>query len=360
MNIPATELKKSLRPLSPVRTESYQVGEHGLFAGDTDTWVYVESPLSGLGGCFSINGKKLSQVVSRMSGQIGIEKEDKKLVLKSAKARIDLEVQNIKSLKIPDTVNMVTATSLPDFKKALSLAAGSASPNKSAAYGGVVQVQSLALGIEDTHPQGYRIVGTDGAVLTVVTVNHMAGFEFKFLLNLAGASIVQIMDGEVVSIGESDKHVWFKSGAVTLFASKPVQIYPNFDKILVVEPKLRFSFKTEEWLSALRTVEPLIDDVDQGGVGVQISDGVVQFKNTGVGSSGQDEAPYEQVLPDPLFESPVKVSGLRVNAKHLAQFLSRSSGEAILNMTEKNNPIKLESGNVMTLVMPMLGKKETK
>src|ERR1700677_4912163 len=172
MNINAAELKKSLKILSPVRTESWQIGEHGISASDPDIWPVVESPLSELGGCFSINGKKLSQVVNRASGQIEIEKHDKFLSLRYSKAKIDLEIQNIKPLKIPETPNMIAATSLPDFKKALAVSAASATTNKASAFGGVVLVQSLPLGIEETSPLGYRVVGTDATVLTTAMVNN--------------------------------------------------------------------------------------------------------------------------------------------------------------------------------------------
>src|ERR1039458_9317138 len=142
MNITAADLKHSLKRLAPVRTESYQIGEHGISAQDPDIWVISESPLSGL-GTFSVkNGKKLSQVVSRMSGQVEIEREEKYLKLRYSKAKIELEIQPIKPITVPYTPNMLTATNLSSFKKALAVATAVASPNKSAAFGGVVQVQS--------------------------------------------------------------------------------------------------------------------------------------------------------------------------------------------------------------------------
>lgn len=359
MKITAAELKKSLKVFGPIRTESYQIGEHGVSAQDPDAWVIADSPLSGLEGCFSVNGKKLGQVVNRMSGEIEITKEDRKLTLRSAKAKVDLEVQNIKPLKIPAVPEKLQVLGAEAFKKALTVAVGSASPNKSAAFGGVVQIQTLPMGIEETTPQGYRIVGTDGNVLTVAVVNNKTEVEFKVLLNLAAAAVVQIMDGETVSFGETNTNLWFKAGVVTLFASKPTQIYPDFEKVISVQPKLRFQFNSEEWLSALRTVEPLMDDsVDNGAFTVQMADGVVQLGS--IGGAATDEATYEQIQPDPIFEDAVKVSGLRLHAKYVSQFLSRVSGEAVLNLTEKDKPVKFESGNVMTLMMPQMTKKETK
>lgn len=359
MNIAATELKKALRVFAPVRTEFYQIGEHGISAQDSDIWVVSESPLSGLGGIFSVNGKKLSQVVGRMSGQVEITKEEKLLSLKSARAKIELEIQDIKPLKIPDPPAKVLELASVDLKKALSIAVASASPNKASAFGGVVLLQSLPLGIEEGSPSGYRIVGTDANVLTVATVGNSVQFEFKMTLNLPAAAIVQIMDG-TISLGESNTHLYAQSGGIRVFASKPTQTFPNFDSLLSVPSKLKFGFKTEEWVSALRTVETLIEEsVDQGGIDLQFAEGVVQWNNTGVGSTASDEAPYEQIDPDPLFQ-PVTVSNLRVKAKYLSGFLAKAGEESTLGLVDKNKPIRLESGNMTTLVMPMAGKKETK
>ena len=48
MNITAAELKKNFKLLSPVRSETYQIGDYGISSQDSDIWVVVPSPLSGL------------------------------------------------------------------------------------------------------------------------------------------------------------------------------------------------------------------------------------------------------------------------------------------------------------------------
>ena len=359
MNTPAAELKKSLKVFAPVRTESYQIGEHGISAQDPDLWVVADSPLSGLGDCFSVNGKKLSQVVNRMGGQIEIAREEKLLTLKSAKAKVDLEIQNIKPLKIPETPGANTAVRLSEFKKTLSAATASVNTNKSTPYGGVVQVQSLPSGIEDEIAPGYRIIGTDGAVLTVAVVNDYAVSEFRFLLNLAAAGVVQLMDGDHMVFADTNAHIFLQVPGLRVFASKPSKVYPAFDALLAIPSKLKFSFKPEEWLAALKTVEPLIDDVDQGAIGLHFGEGVVQFSSIGIGSRAEDEAEYEQLDPDPIFQ-PVTVSNLKVSAKLLSGFLSKAGPEATMGLVEKSKPVRLESGNVTSLIMPMFVKKEAK
>jgi len=360
MIIAAAELKKSLKPLNPVRTETYVFGEHGGSALDSDVWVINDSPFSGL-GTFSINGKKLSSVINRMSGQVEVIKEDKFLTLKSAKAKVDLEVQNVKPLKLPEAPEKYQTINLSEFKKVLALAAGSASSNKSAKFGGVVQLQTLSLGLEETSPSGYRIIGTDGQVMTVVKSLVSLSHEFKVLLNLESAAVVQIMDGATLDLGETNERLWLRAGTVRVFPSKPVKQYPDFDKAIGFLPKLQFQFKPEDWLSALKTVEPLIDeDLDRGSVALQFSESVVVFENVGVGSRARDEAGYEQLEPDPIFDKMVTVSNLRLPAKYLSSFLAKAGAEATLSLVNKDNPIRFDSGNMSAVIMPVATPKEKK
>lgn len=355
MNIQATELKQQLKKLSPVRTEQFIVGTNGISAQDSDVWVVVESPLSGLGEPFSLNGKKFSQVVNRMTGQIEIGREEKKITLKSAKAKVDLEITNVKKYSIPDPAENTIDFPAKEFKSAVSLAASSASTNKSADFGGVVLVQTLALGITDTTPSGYRVTGTDGNMLTVVSEKIGLPYEIKFLLNLTSASVLQSLDADIF-FGETGTSLQFKSGGVSVFASKPTQKYPPFDSLFGVTPKIVLSLNPQEWMSALRTVEPLIDpSVDSGGVVGKFKDGSVTWTAGGVGSMASDEAPYEQTFPDPIFDS--KEFTLRVNEKYLSSFLSKAGDSAVLKLTDTNKPIQMESGNVTVLMMPMKGSK---
>ena len=296
-----------------------------------------------------------------MTGQIELDKQEKSLTLKSAKAKIDLPIMNVKPLKIPEPPAGFISVPAKPFKKAMSFAAASADTKKSANYGGVVQVRSLDLGIEDTSPQGYRIIGAEEMSLTAVTEPQPVS-EFKFSLNLPAANLVQIMDG-TIEFADAEKFIWFRSEGLTVLASKrdesrPEYRYPeNYANLFAVKPKLRFQFNPEEWLNALKTIEPLIEDVDEGGVALHLENSVLVLSNRS--NTATDEAGYEQVDPDPIFE-PVKVSGLTLNAKHWSAFLSKASNPAYINLTEKRGAVKLESGNIMTLVMPLANKKEPK
>ena len=350
MNTPATDLKRTLRKLSPVRTESYQIGPHGISAQDSDILVVVDSPLTGLGDTFNIpQSKKFAQTVSRMSGSIAIDREDRKLTLASARAKIELEIQPIKPVPLPAFADKVVSFSPEFFKKSLSVAVAHASTVKSADFGGVVQIQTRPLGLEDETPKGYRIVGTDQLILAVADQDWLCPQEFKWLLNLEAAAIVQLMDGDQLVVGYTDSGLQLTSGDTTVYASNPVKKYSLYEKFLGLPNNVVFSFKPEDWMSGFRTVEALTDEAT--GISLLFKDGVVQWSSVGVGSTASDESPYEQVTPDPVFEP--KEVRLKLGVKFLSGFLSKATGKATLSLTDKNTPVRFESNGVLVLTMAM-------
>lgn len=354
MNIAANELKQAIKKLSPLKTETFQLSAEGVSAQDSDALVVAECPFSGLKGTLNISGKKFTQVINRMSGQIEILQFEKYIEIKSARAKVSLEVQPVNQLPRPEFPKHNLEIKLAEFKKALSIATASASTVKSAAFGGSVLFQNLPLGIEETESSGYRVTGTDAVVLTTVTVKTPISLQFRVLVNLTAASVVQSLNGETVLVGDSNQCLILRDPTTTIYASKSIQKYPDFDKLLAQKPHTIVGFKSQEWLSALRTVEPLIDEtVDKGAIEVRLADGVVQFKNIGSGSVASDESDYEQLDPDPVFDP--KEIDLRLTAKYLSVFLSRCGETATLGVTE--NPIRLESENVVVLTMPVKEKK---
>lgn len=352
MIVLASELKQNLKKLSPIKTDVFRFDAGTISAADADATVVVPGP--GFEFPFNTNSKKLSATINRMSGEIEITQQEKSIVLKSAKARVELEIQRVKPVTLPEFPKTFVQFKLPEFKKALALAAASASPAKAAVGGGVVQLQSLPVGLEEAQPPGYRLVGTDLITLTVASAAEPVPFDMKGLINLTATSVVQIMDGDKLEIGESHTHLQLRSGTTTVYASKPVQSYPNFDVLLAKKPSIQIKFNPAEWLSALRTVEPLIDEEkDKGLISLHFDGSVVKWTNVGIGNTASDEAEYEQLEPDSLFEP--KEFDLKLTAKYLSGFLSKAGTEATLGVTDL--PVRLESGNMVLLTMPSRGGK---
>jgi DNA polymerase III sliding clamp (beta) subunit (PCNA family) len=352
MNILASDIKRTLKKLAPLKAETYQIGAHGVSAQDpSEVWVVLDSSLSKLGQTFSFSGKKFSQVISRMSGELDITVEANKLTIKSCKAKVELETRTVTQAIFPKSAEKFVTLKSADLKSALAIASASASPKKSEAFGGVVFLQSLPLPLDAETPTGYRVVGTDSMVLTVVQRDLPVPFEFRFPLNLTAAAIVQFMDGDTVEIGETNTHLILKSGDDTAYAAKPTKAYPDFGKLIAAKHPVTLQLSPEKWIPALRTVETLIDEEkDNGFISLQFKDGVVQFRTVGVGSTASDEAEYEQINPDPVFDP--KEFSMKVKAKYLSGFLAKSGAIATLSVTSSKVPIRYESGPVVAITTP--------
>lgn len=357
MNIPATELKHTLKKLAPARSEFFQIGAHGISALDSDVLVIVETPLSALGE-FTVQGKKLTQVVNRMSGSVALTLEGHSLTIKSAKAEIVLEAKPAKKQQVPAIPTNLATLQTASFKQSLAVAVASASPNKSAGFGGVVQFKSNPIGLEDSHAQGYRLVGTDSKVLTVARREY-PDFEHEVsaLLNLTACSVVQLMESETLTYGEGPTGPYLKSGNLTVFAARPDQVYPNIDPLLATPATVSFQFKPEEWLASFRTVEPVIEEEEgESKISLHFSEGVVQFSSSGTGATARDESGYEQETPDPLME-PVEMTLVMI-ADHLSGFLSKASGLSTLSFSQLDKPLVLECGGVKVLTFCRKGSKK--
>jgi hypothetical protein len=353
MKFQASELKHSLKKLAPVKTDFYRFDGDTIVAQDSEATVVVPGPR--FEKPFTITAKKLSAVINRSSGEVEATLGERSLTLKSGKkAQVELEIQIVKPVTLPSFPETFLSLDLPNFKKVLSLAVASASTAKSAAFGGVVQIQSLPMGIEDNQPPGYRVVGTDSIVPTVAEVREAIPYEAEGLINLTAAAVVQIMDGPKIEIGESDTHLQLRAGDTIVYASKPVQAYPRFDVLLVKPSLMKIKLNPQDWLSALRTLEPLIDEEkDKGVISLHFSENVVQWKSVGVGNIASDESEYEQLEPDPFFEP--KEFTLNITAKYLSGFLNKAGDDATLSLTDA--PIRMESRNMVVLTMPARGAK---
>jgi hypothetical protein len=355
MIIQASDLKHKLKKLTPVKTETYVFNTFGICAQDSDVIVVVDGPW--FSETFSVASKKLAGTVSRMSGDIDITRQGNKLILASAKARVELEVQTVKPKVFPESPDKIMTLDAKSLRRALAVATASASPAKSADFGGVVQLRSLPPGLESGLLPGYRVAGTDSLVLTVAEVHELVPFEFLSLLNLTAAGVVQIMDGDVIEFGDSDTCLRLKSGDTTVYASKPEKKYPNFDAHLAASPVVKFGFKSEELLAALRTVEPLIDEsLDQGAVGLHFTPSVVYCSSIGVGSTAQDESACEQLDPDPVFDP--QDLGLRLSGKYLSSFLSKAGENSTFGYRTKDDPVRLESDGVVVMMKTMVAKEK--
>lgn len=349
MNIPATELKQVLKRLSALKTEAYILSDT-IQAQDSDALVVAESHLK-FDEPFAVNGKKLTQVVNRMSGQVGLVREPNKLVVRSGRAKVELEIQKAKPAAIPEPPKHTMTLPLGEFKSALSVAGHSVDPARSAKHGNSVHLFSLPLPLDQDSPTGYVAegAGLGARILTRVRVDRQVPREFNFALNLAAAGVVQLMDGDVVEVGETNNAVHLSANGVRIYATRPPYPYPDFTKAFPPKFPTIFQIETEGFTKALHTVEPMLDETQQ--IACKFHENIVQLQVISQTSTAEDSTEYEQVEPDPVFEP--REMTLNLNAKHLSGFLGKAGEKFRVCVFSPTLPVKLESGNLTVLTMPV-------
>lgn len=349
MKLPASELKSALKKLGPVRSDTYFIGS-SISAQDSDAWVVVGVDL-GLGEPFNLNGKKLTSVVNRMSGDVDITRQDRKLILKSARATVELEILPTKVPALPPEPTDWLTLELDGFKKNLGLAATYASTKKAAQFGDVVQVRTTPLGFDQEVPVSYDCVATDGNSMAVLTNVAVLTKEFSYLLNLECAAVVQLMDFPRLTLAETETNLWIRSGDTTVICPKSAKSFPDYPRFVPAKSEFIVQLSAPEFVSALRTVETLIEDTDKGAVALHFQDGVLSLGNIGVGSTARDQVSYEQLEPDPVFDP--KDFQIKVAAKYLSSFLSKAPEFVTIGFSGSLKPIKIEYGNMTGVMMPI-------
>ena len=117
-----------------------------MVADDSDVTVCVGSDkFSGIPN-ISVEARKFSSVVNRMSGEIEIIPSDNLLTIKSGKAKVDMEFTAPKPRTFTSPPETITLP-LGPMKDLLKYVYTSADQNRAAATGGVVQFESVTSGI---------------------------------------------------------------------------------------------------------------------------------------------------------------------------------------------------------------------
>lgn len=350
MIIPANELKSILKKLSGVKTEFFHIQDGCIRAQDSDVWIEVSCPVFAGQTPFTVV-RKIIQDVNRFSGDLEIEREDSKLVLKSKKARREIPIQAVKPIKRPEAPLGYLTLDWVATKGVLSLASQTVSKMKSVEYGDVVQLATGGFrSIEDNRPEYIQAIGFDSVVMTRVRRDLPVETPFNVLINLSAIQIVQLMDGEKTEFGETENGIHFNADNMTVIASKPAKKYPDYEKFIPENSPLQFSFDPIAVAQSLKIVEPT-DDGD-GSVGLHFADGVLQLFSVGA----SDEIEYEQLTPDPVFEPVDFIT--RVNYKHLQGIVSRASDKLLLSASGSEGILRFDSGDVTTLTASMYRKEK--
>jgi DNA polymerase III sliding clamp (beta) subunit (PCNA family) len=343
VNIPSATLKSLLKKCAPAKAEDLFLDTAAglLVAYDHDLTILVHSPsLVGEGYQVLIPARKLTTVVNRMSGVIGIEAVGKTLVLKSARATIEIETKPSKK-QTPLVFSETLSLPLGTVKSMLAFAAISADTNKASDYGGVVKFQSKVLSYDAGKPKyGMQAAGTEGHRLFIAEESTDMDLGFSYTIPLPAVAAIQTLEGETLEVAETDSVLFLRAGDVSIYAAKLSKAFPNYDNFIPKEFKATYSVDAEQFKGVLRMIQPMLDPEKLNASSVHFLDGLVTVSAPGA----KDAIEYKQLLPDPIFEDTINSSVL-FNGEYLLSYFGAVSGSVDISVGGKNAPLWVVCGN---------------
>ena len=351
MKILSNQLKALLKKLGSARSENLYLDSRRMVAWDSDLLVLVNQGV--VDGPVTINLRKFSSVVSRLSGEIDLAVSDKGLSLKSARASVLLERVAAKP-PAHQIVKLSLSLPLATVKSLLSYAITSADPNKAVDGGGVVQISTLAKGIEDNTIVKLRSVGTNTIRLALAEADTTQEQPFSLNIPLAAAIAIQGLDGEILGVAETEKLFVFSAGDVEITAVKLAKPYPNYGAYIPKEFKYQFEIPAEAAKQALRVVEPLIEN-DENACVVHFLDNSMVVRSIGGGGSAEDALETVQVKPDPVFDA--VDFRILLNHRYLADFFGAVTGSVTFEANGPDKPVILRVPGKTLLICPTVEKK---
>lgn len=348
MIITSSELKSLLKSVAPAKAEQLVLTAGGIVAMDSDLTICAGSPKFAGIPHISVNARKFSSVVTRMAGNIEITPTENTLVITSGKAKVEMEFSAPKPrvFTAPEKLHTLPLAVVRDLLKYVSIAADT---NKAAAQGGVVQFETVRDLIEDK-AVALEAMATDTKRCAFSSVPVDIPFNFKYTIPLPAVAAIQTLTAESVEIGEAASFYYLKSGQTTIYASKLSKSFPNYKSYLPKE----FVFSATLDAAALKTIldhiQPMVQDTEPYAVVVHFLDGRLSIKTAGKGGSAEDEMEYQS---DPLAD--VTEFKVKLNHKHLADFVSVVSGDVVFNGNTSDQPVILEAGIRKILIGPVRG-----
>jgi DNA polymerase III sliding clamp (beta) subunit (PCNA family) len=289
------------------------------------------------------DGRKLSAVVARMSGEIAIHLDDAALVLKAGRAEVKLETKPARAFnQVPAKDTIVLP--LSDIKPLLQYVSVAADKNRAGEYGGgIVKMKAGGCKIE--------AAATDGARLALTSVPFKYADKFDYVLPLPAVAAILNLEGDTVEVSETDSYLYFSAGNVSLSAAKLAKEFVDYSSYLPKSFAVKYQVDADMFKNALLTVKPLVSDQGEPGIAVHFLDNLVTV--TDLAGAAIDQADYVQLEPDENFQ-PTPAS-IKVNIDHLLSFFANISGPVTISANGPRSPIWLEAGNKQMLLAVLAG-----
>lgn len=348
----AQEIIASKNALSIMSNVLLEASEGSLSLKATDIKVSFETVIpvdTNKPGSITVFCDKLSGILASIpDGEIEIEQDDSKIIIKPTFKKVRFQLKTISSEKFPELPEAPESSffSIParEFKEMISQVVFAVSDDETRYFMNGVYMEKSEGGIV--------MVSTDGRRLAYVKKDFDADIpSFKGVivppkvLNLVAR---RASDEGLIDIAVTDKNIFLRFGSYKISSVLIEGQFPNYQKVIPESQKTKVSVKRTELLDALKRVSIFVEQKSRRTF-FTLSPGVLVLasEESELGTA-REEIPCSYDGPD---------TTLALNYKYVEDPLKVLAGEYVnLEFTEPNRAITLspeEDKGFFHIVMPM-------
>lgn len=294
-------------------------------------------------GAMLLPAKKLQQILPNLpDANVTLELVNDKITLRSGRYKgelVTLPADNFEGTpEVPEFDKKTLG--LPGLKDLISSTIF-AVPSDGDKY-------TVKVGLLESTGKEVRIVGTNGLHLVVASYAGIAG-EFKIVWPRTAMELVQDLNGDTVTISETESAFVFQTATETLFVNKVSGEFPPYERLLPTKHATEVSVPKAVFASAIARVQPFADEEVPAIVFSLAKDGAVLALKARSNATGFADDTIEVTTAGAAQE-------IILNAKLLTDFVEKASGETalLIRLNDDRQPVDFVSGNnYRMLVMPI-------
>jgi DNA polymerase-3 subunit beta len=300
-------------------------------------------------GAVTIFCDKLSGILATIpEGDISIEQDDSKIIIKPTFKKVRFQLKTISSEKFPEIPQATNEAffSIPskDFKEMISQTIFAVSDDETRYFMNGVFIEK--------NEEGLVLVATDGRRLSYAKKTFDAKIpDFKGIIvppKVLGLILKRAPDEGLIDIAVTEKSIFFRFGAYKISSVLIEGQFPNYRKVIPEQQKSRITLKRSDLLDALKRVAIFVEQKSRRTF-FAISEGVIVISSeeSDLGTA-REEFPCEYSGPE---------ATIALNYKYVEDPLKVMDSENIsIEFTEANRAITVSpdpTKDYFHVVMPM-------
>jgi DNA polymerase III subunit beta len=348
----AQEIIASKNALSIMSNVLLEASEGSLSLKATDIKVSFETTIpidTTESGSITVFCDKLSGILATIpEGDISIEQDDSKVIVKPTFKKVRFQLKTISSEKFPELPSVPDESffSVPshDFKEMISQTIFAVSDDETRYFMNGVFIEKAA--------DGLVLVATDGRRLSYVKKTFDANIpEFKGVIvppKILALVLKRAPEEGMIDIAVTDKSIFFRFGAYKISSVLIEGQFPNYQKVIPESQKNRITLKRSELLDAMKRVAIFVEQKSHRTF-FAISEGliVISSEESDLGTA-REEFACDYSGPE---------ATIALNYKYVEEPLKVMDSEMInIEFTEPNRAITISpvpSSDYFHVVMPM-------